>query len=203
MPTQRPTRRAGVLGLLAILALAASASLSGCAGPADGTATPSNYTAEANPSGDIPDNQAYVAYGAPSGHFSIKVPEGWAKSTHGSATTFNDKLNSITVAESASAAAPTVASARTDLVTALAAGQKNFALKDVAGFQRPAGPGVLITYTADSSANAVTGAAVHDAGEQYVFWKNGRLVTVTLTSPVGADNVDPWKAVTESFTWLS
>src|SRR5690349_20985130 len=83
----------------AVLALA----VAGCGGssPAKGPApvsTPVNpNTAEVNPAGDIPDNQAYVAFSPPGGGFSVKVPEGWSRSTAGGAITFTDKLNAIRI----------------------------------------------------------------------------------------------------------
>ncbi|MEA2617544.1 MAG: hypothetical protein QOE72_3327, partial [Chloroflexota bacterium] len=45
---------------------------------------------EVNPAGDIPDNQVYVAYSLPSGAFSVRVPEGWARAGTGGAVTFTD-----------------------------------------------------------------------------------------------------------------
>src|SRR5689334_16508817 len=58
------------------------------------TTTPPNGT-EASPPGDIPDSQAFVAYTPRGAHFSITVPEGWARATNGSATTWTDKFNSV------------------------------------------------------------------------------------------------------------
>ncbi|MDT4904221.1 MAG: hypothetical protein QOH52_2237, partial [Pseudonocardiales bacterium] len=42
---------------------------------------------------------------------------------------------------------------------------------------------------------------VIQAVERYEFWKNGNEVVLTLAAPVGADNVDPWRKVTDSFAW--
>ena len=47
----------------------------------------------------------------------------------------------------------------------------------------------------------MTASTHRQAVEDYVFWKDGTQVDVTLTSPKGADNVDPWKKITDSFTW--
>ena len=67
----------------------------------------------------------------------------------------------------------------------------------------PAGSAVLITYQADSAPNEVTGKVVADAVERYEFWDNGTTVVLTLSGPVGADNVDPWRTVTDSFRWTT
>ena len=66
---------------------------------------------------------------------------------------------------------------------------------------RKAGPAVLIAYRADSAADPVTGRVVRDDVERYAFSRNGKQATLTLSAPVGSDNVDPWKVVTDSFTW--
>ncbi len=54
---------------------------------------------------------------------------------------------------------------------------------------------------AASAPNPVTGKSVTNDVERYEFWHAGKLVTLTLAAPQGSDNVDPWKLVTDSFTW--
>ena len=53
----------------------------------------------------------------------------------------------------------------------------------------------------DAPADPVTGKVVHDAVERYEFWRAGTEAILTLSGPVGADNVDPWRIVTDSFRW--
>src|SRR3954467_5124146 len=60
---------------------------------------------EGSPPGDIPDNQAYLRFAPASGGFTVKVPEGWSRSSGRGTTTFTDKLNAIRV-ETAGASAP-------------------------------------------------------------------------------------------------
>jgi hypothetical protein len=62
---------------------------------------------------------------------------------------------------------------------------------------------VLATYRADSSPDPVTGKVVHDDVERYELWRSGTTAVVTLASPKGSDNVDPWRKVTDSFTWTA
>jgi hypothetical protein len=47
----------------------------------------------------------------------------------------------------------------------------------------------------------VTGKVVLQDVERYVFWQAGTRATITLSSPKGSDNVDPWRKVTNSFGW--
>lgn len=168
--------------------------------PAASTAQPAPAP-EVSPAGDIPDNQAFVAYSPLSGGFSVKVPEGWARTEAGGAVTFTDKLNAIRIESRSATAAPTVASARADLLPAIAKQVPGYQAGDVTSVSRAAGTAVRITYLAQSPTDPVTGKSGVDAVERYVFFHNGREVALTLSGPKGADNVDPWKIVTDSLTW--
>lgn len=156
---------------------------------------------DVTPPGDIPDNQAFVAFASPGGQYSIKVPEGWARTDTGAVTSFTDKLNAIRVELKPSPAPPSVSSAQANDVPAIAAASRCFEAPKVATVQRHAGPAVLVTYRADSAADPVTGKVIHDDVEQYHFWRAGTEAVITLSSPQGSDNVDPWRTVTDSFAW--
>ena len=179
---------------------ASSAPASGTT-PATGAGTPEPQ--ETNPPGDIPDSTAFVPYRPSSGQFEIKVPEGWARTTSGDAVSFTDKLNTVRVQTVAAASAPTVDSARTTEVPAIQAAARRFSLTKVEVVKRRAGDAVLVTYRADSAVDPVTNKVVPDAVERYEFWKSGTEAVVTLSGPVNADNVDPWRTVTDSFRWLA
>jgi len=154
---------------------------------------------EVHPPGDIPDNQAFVPYSGAG--FTLTTPEGWARSNAGSSVIFSDKYNIITVTSAASAKAPSAASARTSDLPAIKAASRGFVPGAVSIVQRKAGGAVLITYRALSPVNPVTGKVANEAVERYTFWKAGKSVTLTLAAPVGSDNVDPWRKVTDSFAW--
>lgn len=156
---------------------------------------------EVSPPGDIPDNQAFVPYTPPQGGFTVKVPEGWARSEQGGTITFTDKLNRIMISSEPAASAPTVDSAKTDEVPAIEAQAQNFSLGQVTTVQRDAGEAVQITYTADGPKDEVTGKVRPNSYERYEFYSDGTEVVLTLAGPVGADNVDPWRIVTDSFGW--
>jgi hypothetical protein len=184
-----------VAGLLAVVL--APAALTACGT----TTTPSSARpTETSPVGDIPDNQAYVVYTSPAGGFTIKVPEGWARTEAGGAVSFTDKLNTIRIETATAASAPTESSARADLQTVQAAA-KGFVAGKVSTVTRPAGTGVLVTYQADAAPDPVTGKVINDDVERYQFFHNGQLATITLSGPHGADNVDPWRIITDSVTW--
>jgi hypothetical protein len=155
---------------------------------------------ETNPPGDIPDNQAFVAYDA-AGGFSVKVPEGWSRQVTPNSAEFTDKLNTIRVAWASAASAPTVASVQSADVPKLQASEAAFKLSGVSAATLPAGPAVLVKYQENSAPNSVTGKQYRLDVLRYTVFKNGTRLDLTLLSPVGADNVDPWKIVTQSLTW--
>jgi hypothetical protein len=192
--------RSGLAAGAVVLALGATACGSSSPG-ASSTKAPNPNAKESSPAGDIPDNQAYVAFTPPGGGFSVKVPEGWAQRTAGGAVAFTDKLNTIRI-ESRTATAPlTVQKARSGELSSLAHSVKGFKAGTVTTVARKGGTAVRITYLASSPADPVTGKTVTDAVERYVFFHNGRAVVLTLSGPKGADNVDPWRLVSDSVRW--
>jgi hypothetical protein len=232
MNWRRPAERTRAMGTAtvgaavvgAVLALGACGGSSSTAGPGASTAPitdagptsttggapvrptpkPTPRQTESNPSGDIPDQQVFVAYSPPKAHFSVKVPEGWARSQTPAGVRFTDKLNSITVREApapAATSAASAASAASAVVPQLAAQVPAFAPGKVSTVTRTGGPAVLITYLTDSAPDQVTDKVVRDAVECYSFWRAGHEVVLTLSGPSGADNVDPWKIVTDSLRW--
>jgi hypothetical protein len=65
----------------------------------------------------------------------------------------------------------------------------------------PAGEAIRIVYTSNSEPNAVTNKQVRLENERYLFFKDGKLVTLELYAPKGADNVDQWQLMSNSFRW--
>jgi hypothetical protein len=221
------SRRSPVPVMFPALAAVGALTLSGCGAAASpvtptvaGTSAPSGsglpsaaatgsaaaapavpHQTESNPPGDIPDQQVFVAYTPPGAHFSVKVPEGWARSTTAQGVTFTDKLNSITLQETPAATAATAASATATVVPQLASQVPAFAPGKVSTLTRSAGQAVLVTYLGDSAPDPVTNKVVRDAFERYSFWHGGHQAVLTLSGPQGADNVDPWKTVTDSLRW--
>ena len=150
--------------------------------------------------GDIPDNQVFVAFASSDGIYSVKVPEGWARTERNGVVTFTDKYNSITLQSTTATAAPTVSSVTSNGLTDVAS-DPTFALTDVTPVTRKPGDGVLATFEIGSAPNPVTGKKALLAVERYVFFHNGTEVIITLSGAKGADNVDPWKIVSDSLTW--
>jgi hypothetical protein len=177
-----------------------SPSSSAGAGP---TATVDPNAAEVNPAGDIPDDQVFVAYRPPGGGYEVKVPEGWSRTTSGGVTTFTDKLNRIQMQTIPASVALTVRDARATELPKLAKRVTAFKPLKVSTAARSAGTAVRITYQANSPADPVTGRSHTDDVERYVFFHRGKDIVLTLSGPRGADNVDPWRIVTDSLRYTS
>src|SRR5204863_303939 len=54
---------------------------------------------------------------------------------------------------------------------------------------------------ATGPADPVTGKTRVDAVERYLFFHRAREAVLTLSGPKGADNVDPWRTITDSLRW--
>lgn len=194
----RKARRLGALAAVLVLA--------GCGHGHTNPATVRSSTAgattsETNPAGDIPDSQVYVPFTLPDGSFTVSVPEGWSRSTDGNATVFTDKTNTVRLESLAQPTAPTVQSVKTQVVPAIAAATPGYQPGSVSMVQRDAGPAVLATYQATSPPNGVIDKLITDAVQRYEFWHAGRTAIITVSGPVGADNVDPWSTITNSVVW--
>jgi hypothetical protein len=154
---------------------------------------------DATTPGDIPDTQAFVDFSPSTGTYHVSLPEGWARTDLPTGASLSDKENSIRVEAQPSPETPTVASVTaTDVPALRAAGDTVSSVRLVT---RPAGDAVLVRYEARGSNDPVTGRRLSVDVERYQFWMNGTTVTLTLSGTKGADNVDPWRTVTNSFRW--
>ena len=171
--------------------------------PPPGSPAPSQapVAVEIHPPGDISDTIAYVSHTITKGGASVKIPEGWSQTNGQNSVNFTDKLNTVDVSWMPASAAPTIASAKKTEVPLLQQSVLAFQLKSITTATLPAGPAVLITYEDNSVANPVTGKQYRQTVLRYELFHNGQEKVLTLLSPVGADNVDPWRIVTESLQW--
>jgi hypothetical protein len=157
---------------------------------------------EKNPPGDIPDTQVFVTYRSRSGGYQLKVPEGWARRTNGNNVSFIDKLDGVEITVTAETTAPTAATAKTKQVAELKKSGRAVKIVNVKDVQLPGGLAVLINYTSNSNPDSVTGKQIRLENSNYLYFKQGKLATLRLWAPQGADNVDQWQLISRSFRWL-
>ena len=225
MSTRGTTLSRRLWALPAIAAVAIALPLSGCGGggssststaassPTAGTTTtasvgkascgssvtPSSSEAASTAQGDIPDNQQFLTFRNATGGYSIQYPEGWARSGSGTNVTFQDKSNMITIQVSPGSQ-PSTASVGKELKQQAASDP---CLSSDTPQTVTAGPNqaIKVTYTTRGAKSPVTGQRNKVSVDRYVFFKGGKVATVDLSNPVGVDNVDAYRMISESFRW--
>lgn len=142
----------------------------------------------------------FIEYRSPLG-FNIKVPEGWARRQTSDGATFSDKYNTIGLVVSQRAELLNVTNAKQQEINELEKTGKAVRVSGIKSVELPSGTAVVVSYGSNSEPNPVTNKAIRLENERYFFWKNGKLVTLTLSAPLGADNADQWNLMAKSFGW--
>jgi hypothetical protein len=156
---------------------------------------------ERNPAGDIPDSQAFIRYVSSRGGYVLEVPEGWARTTNGADVTFISRLDGVSVTVTGSSITPSAKTVGTDQAETLKKTGRAVTIKSVADLTLANGHAVFMAYESNSEPDPVTNKQVRLENETYVFYKAGKLVQLRLWAPVGADNADQWKRISNSFRW--
>ncbi len=167
--------------------------------------TESAVAPEVNPPGDIPDSQVFIRYNSTSGGFSLEVPEGWARTQSPAATTATaaqwarwiDKLDGVIVTVAPAAAAPSTDAIRTTLDSA----SRAVIVDKVQAIQLPMGSVFRADFHANSDPNPVTSKQVRLEEAAWFCFRGGKLLTLTVWAPAGADNVDQWDRMSKSLRW--
>jgi hypothetical protein len=193
---------------IAVPLAAAGAIATGCGGGSSSSsshgpaASPGALSAEAGAAatGDIPDNQNFLVFKDPSAGFSMKYPEGWAQKKAAGGITFRDKNNLVRV-DVHKGTAPTAASVKAEL-SRLGAGNPSFKAQPPTPIKLRAGTAIKVTYTTESAPNSVTGKRVTLMVDRYELASSGKVAVIDLGTPAGVDNVDAYRLMSQSFTWL-
>lgn len=155
---------------------------------------------EVSPPGDIPDNQAFILFKSPAG-YSVRVPEGWARKDAGDQTEFSDKYNHITLTVMEARTPLDLSEAKAVLGPGIEKAGRAVSITRISEVKLKAGKAIKIAYDSNSEPNAVTNKQVREENEAFFFVKDGKLVSLQLSAPKGADNVDQWKFISSSFRW--
>lgn len=156
---------------------------------------------EVHPVGDIPDNQAFVRYSNAAGRYSLEVPEGWARTVKGADVSFVSKLGSVEVSTAAGSTPLNASSVKANELAALAKTTGNLKTTAVKAVKLPAGAAIRASFTSTGPVNAVTGKAPALENELFVLNHAGKRVMVRFSAPLGSDNVDAWKQMSDSLRW--
>lgn len=167
-----------------------------------GGATEKPVAPENNPVGDIPDNQVFVKYESVSGGYLIQVPEGWARTENGTDVRFIDKFDGVQVKVSKTTDMFSIDNIRKNQAAAIEKSDRAVTVKDVKQVKLNGGSSaIVVSFESNSDPDPVTNKQVHLENESYYFNKDGNLACVTVWAPLGADNVDQWNFISNSFGW--
>ena len=97
--------------------------------------------AEKNPPGDIPDSQVFIDYTSKLG-FTMKVPEGWARSDKADGARFVDKLDGVILTVKDVQQKPDVAMAKSEYVNQLKASARAVKVSAVKAVKLPSGEAI-------------------------------------------------------------
>ncbi|MBA3865562.1 MAG: hypothetical protein H0X42_04325 [Solirubrobacterales bacterium] len=204
-----------------IWAVAASAALvagcgsSGSSGSSAGTTTHLSATAGAGAeagnetapteaqslaTGDIPDNQVFLLFKDPKADYSMRYPEGWARTGTAADVTFAEKANVIHVVVH-KGPPPSEASA-VGGVEALHKGDPTVKGQAPEMINLAGQPVVKVSYSRLSRPDPVTGKRVRLLVDRYEYAHAGKVAVLDLATPVGVDNVDAYRMISESLKWL-
>lgn len=193
MPVNRPISRQATFGVL--IALAGLSTI-----PIQPVFAELAVAPEKNPPGDIPDTQVFIDYRSDLG-YDLQVPEGWARSETADGVRFVDKLDGVAVTITQEAKVPTVDWAKSTYIKTLEKSARALTVTAIETVTLKGGQAIRIAYSSNSEPNAVTAKQVRLENDRYLFWKAGRLAALELFAPLGADNVDQWQLMSNSFRW--
>lgn len=182
--------RVALFSLLTLSVLAGCGSGHGPSG--SGSSTPSTAA------GDIADTATYLTYHG-SG-YSLKYVEGWGiQQGPGGHVAISDKDSSETVAVRADH--QTVAAVATSDLAHLRSTAPRFHLIARRTVQLPAGTAAYAQYRTLSAPDPVTSKRVAVVVDRYYVQSPNRVAVLTLSTPVGVDNVDAFRLIARSFRW--
>jgi hypothetical protein len=178
-----------------------SNSTSSSAQQVSGNSQEKPVTPEKNPPGDIPDNQIFVTYISSQGGYELEVPEGWARTENGRDVTFIYKLDGVSVSTTNTTQQPTSNDIRNNQAEQIKKTGGAVVINSIKDIQILKSPAVHMVYESNSDLDPVTNKRVRLENDVYYFYKNGSLVELRLWAPLGADNIDQWKRISNSFKW--
>ena len=156
---------------------------------------------EINPPGDIPDSQVFVSYASRKGGYELDVPEGWARTGQDGDVVFTSKLDGLSVTITETKSKPDLQSVSQDQVERLRKTDRAVTIKSIGNSRRKNSVAVRMVYESNSEPNPVTNKQVRLENNTYIYYRNSKAAELRLWAPVGADNIDQWNRISNSFRW--
>lgn len=156
---------------------------------------------EKNPVGDIPDSQAFVNYSSSQGGYSVQVPEGWSRTENGAEVSFVDKFDGVKTTIETNSKPFSLDNIKNNQVKGLVANGRAIKIVEIREVSLPGGKSVVVKYYSNSEPNSITNKQIRLENQTFYFDKNGKIGSLTVWAPLGSDNVDQWKKISESWSW--
>lgn len=188
----------------AVLAAAAGCSAAGSPRPtavtdASGPPVGSHGTDPGTTTGDVPDDAVFLTYSDPAHGFTVQYVEGWQVEPRPDGVSIRDKDSSETISMVSLPSDVAVFVTGSDLPALGRLPGFRFMSQDTATVN---GTTVAhIVYDLPSPPDPVTGKAVPSVVDRYYVPGPSGLALVSLSTPVGVDNVDAFRQMIESFRW--
>lgn len=171
--------------------------------PGANNVSPQASPEQNTPSGDVPDNAVFLDYTSKTGCYSIQYIEGWVlteNSSSGVDIRDKDSTESVQIVsppmDNLSAYVQQVDIPRLkENTAAFVAGSVSTAMLNGRQVTK-------LTYTSLSDPDPVTGKQRQVTSDRYYLPGTKQLAIVTLTTPVGVDNVDAFNQIVGSFRWV-
>ncbi len=177
------------------------AALSACSNRGGSSAATTPGPESASPTGDIPDSQVFVTFASSQGGYTLEVPEGWARTTSGADVELTFHYDGLSVSLASAPEQPTAGAVGAVQGERLKARGRGAAIRSVRNVTVAGGPAVLMVYESDSGPEPVTHKQVRLENQSYFFYRGGKLAELRMWAPKGADNVDQWQRIANSFRW--
>ncbi len=128
------------------------------------------------------------------------MPEGWARRDAGDTTSFQGKYDVVAATVAQISQPLDMNYAKQTLVAEIQKGHA-VTIGKISLEKLSSGEAVKIAYSENSEPNAVTGKQIRMESERFYFAKDGKLVSLYFSAPLGSDNVDQWNLMSASFHW--
>lgn len=156
---------------------------------------------ENNPPGDIPDTQVFVNYTSAAGGYQLQVPEGWARTEKGTDVAFANNYDGVKVEVISVSYTLSSDNIKNNYVAALEKNGRAVTVNSINDVKLKNLPAVKLSFSSNSDPDPVTNKQIRLENESYFFIKDGKMAVMSFWAPYGADNVDQWKLMSDSFSW--
>ena len=135
------------------------------------------------------------------GGYTLEVPEGWARSADAGECALREQARRPVGDDQRRDSCPNRRECARSPGRGADRGRARDDVSSVDDVTLPAGAPCWSRARRNSNPDAVTNKQVRLEQNIYLLFNDGKLATLTLWAPLGADNVDQWQRIATSFRW--